>query len=188
MIYRIYIYWSNTPSERGGFKGYAVIPPTPQSPCRPWEPLGDPLGSPGGSLGDPWGSLGDPVGTSWGPLGTLGDSSGTPWGPLGDLRGRPAAPWRSLGDHLPDLLDALGASWGFCGGNFELQRALIGSQRGSRRPVGGVLGAFWKLRKRLRSNSPQYAKTFKFTVRYCKNQCPGKLKSWKINCNSAQNP
>ena len=119
------------------------------------------------SLGDHWGFLGDPLGTIWRP-------SGTSWGPLG-------TPWRSLGDHLPVLLDTLGASWGFFGGNLDLQGALMGSQRGSRRPVGGLVRAFWKLRKCLRSNSLQYAKTMKFTVRYCKNRGLGRLKPLKIS-------
>ena len=139
----------------------------------PWRPLGDLRGTHWGTLGTPWGPLGDPLGTSWGSLGTTWGPSGMSWDALG-------TPWRSHEDHLPGLLDALGASWGFCGGNFELQRALIGSQRGSRRPVGGVLGAFWKLRKRLRSNSLQYAKTLKFIVRYCKKRGPGRLTLFKI--------
>ena len=109
------------------------------------------------------------MGTTWRPSGTF-------WGPLG-------TPWRSLGDHLPVLLDALGASWGFFGGNLDLQGALMGSQRGSRRPVGGLVLAFWKLRKCLRSNWLQYAKTLKFTVRYCKNRGLGRLKPLKICLN-----
>ena len=33
--------------QRGGFNGYAVIPPTPGDPLRtpPWGTLGDPLGT-----------------------------------------------------------------------------------------------------------------------------------------------
>ena len=146
-------------------------------------PIGDPWGTPWGPLGISWGPLGDP----WGPLGiprgSLGDHLETLGDVLGYLGHALAIPW----GHSPVLLDASGASWGFFGGNLELQGALVGSQRGSRRPVGGLLGAFWKLRKCLRSNSLQYAKTFKFTVRYCKNRCPGRLKSLKINFKNTEN-
>ena len=179
---------SNTPSERGGFRSYAVIPPTPQSPCRPWEPFGDPLGIPWEPLGDPWGT---PWGRPWGPLGdplgTLGDPLGTSWGPIGDSLGitwRPSGtswdllvtPWRSLGDHLEVLLVTSDASWTFFGANLELQGTPRGSQRGSRRPLGVLLGSFWRLRKRLRSDLLHYAKTFKFTVMYCKIRSQGRLK------------
>ena len=115
--------------------------------------LGDPLGT-------PWGLLGDPLGIPWGFLGTLGDSSGTPWGPLGDLRGRFGVPWARLGDPL-------GTTYQFFW----------------RRPVGGLVLAFWKLRKCLRSNWLQYAKTLKFTARYCKNRGLGRLKPLKICLN-----
>ena len=137
------------------------------------------MGTPWALLGIPWGSLGD----SWGllgiPRGPLGDHLDT----YGDVLGSLGTPWRSLGDHLPLLLDALGASWGFFGGNLDLQGALMGSQRGSRRPVGGLVLAFWKLRKCLRSNWLQYGKTMKFTVRYCKNRGLGRLKPLKISLN-----
>ena len=131
----------------------------------PWGPLGDPLGIPWGSLGDPWGPLGDP----WG---ILGDPLGKAWGPSGmswDLLG---TPWRALWDHLEVLLDTLGVSWGFFRGNLELQGASLRFQRVPRRALGGILGALWRLRKGLRSNSLQYAKTFKFIVKYCKNRGP----------------
>ena len=131
--------------------------------------LEDPLGIPWGPLGDPWGPLGIPRGSLGDHLETLGDVLAIPWG------------------HSPILLDASGASWGFFGGNLELQGALVGSQRGSRRPVGGLLGAFWRFRKCLRSNSLQNAKTFNFIVRYCKNRCPGRLKSLKINFKNTEN-
>ena len=84
------------------------------------------------------------MGTSWGLLGTLGDSSGTlgdhleTFGEvLGYLGHVLAIPW----GHLPVLLDASGASWGIFGGNLELQGALVGSQRGSRRSLGSILEA-----------------------------------------------
>ena len=132
------------------------------------DPLRTPWGPPWGPLGDPWGSLGDPLGTLGDPWGFLGDPLGITWRPLGMFWDPLGTPWRSLGDHLAVLLDALGASWGFFGGNLDLQGALVGSQRGSRRPVGGLVLAFWKLRKCLRSNWLQYAKTLKLTIRYCK--------------------
>ena len=61
--------------QRGGFNGYAVIPPTPRDPLRtplatPWGPLGTPwapLGTPRGPLGDPLGSAGDPLVTQESP-------------------------------------------------------------------------------------------------------------------------
>ena len=136
---------------------------------------GTPWGSPGdhlGALGDPWGFLGDPFGKTWGP-------SGTSWDPLG-------TPWRALWDHLEVLLDTLGVSWGFFRGNLELQGAPSGFQRGSRRALGGILGALWRLRNGLQSNSLQYAKTFKSTVRYCKNRGLGTLKALKICSKSIQ--
>ena len=95
MIYIVYIYWSNTPSERGGFRGYAIIPPTP--------------------LGSPYVTLGDPLGIFWG---LLWDPLGTPWGPLGDLLGTPWAPRGLLGDHwepLGDLWESLGYPLGIFG-------------------------------------------------------------------------
>ena len=76
--------------QRGGFRGYAIIPPTPYSVVLlrrvslfglPYLTPGDPLGTLWGPLGHslgipgtPWGSLRDPLGIlgkSWGPLGTL---------------------------------------------------------------------------------------------------------------------
>ena len=139
----------------------------------PWEPLGDPWRTPWGSLGDllrtlgdPWGLLGDPLAKARGP-------SGTSWDPLG-------TPWRALWDHLEVLLDTLGVSWGFFRGNFELQGASLGFQRGPRRALGCILGALWRLQKGLRSNSLQYAKTFKFIVRYCKIRGPKRVNSLKI--------
>ena len=163
----------------------------------PWGSLGDALGTPGALLGDPWGSLGIP----WGSLGTprgqlrnpgdpaepFGDtlapfgihlgiplgSSGTSWDLL-------VTPWRSLGDHLEVFLVTLDASWTFFGANLELQGTPRSSQSGSGRPLGGLLGSFWKLRKRIRSDSLQHAKTFKFTVRYCKIRGSKRLNSLKI--------
>ena len=69
----------------------------------------------------------------------------------------------------------------------DFQGALIGSQRGPGRPLGGLLGAFWRLRKRLRSDSLQYAKTFKFAVRYCKIRGPEGLNPFKFICNFDKN-
>ena len=145
-----------------------------------WEPLGDPWGTPWGSLGDllgtlsdPWGILGDPLGKAWGPSGMSWDLLGTPW--------------RALWDHLEVLLDTLGVSWGFFRGNLELQGASLRFQRVPRRALGGILGALWRLRKGLRSNSLQYAKTFKFTVRYCKNRGPKRVNSLKFSQNFVKN-
>ena len=56
-------------------------------PVTLWKLLGDPWGT-------PWGSLGDLLG----PLATLGQSSGTHWGKLGDLRGCPGISWGRLGE------------------------------------------------------------------------------------------
>ena len=125
MIYRIYIYWSNTPSERGGFRGYAIIPPTPLGV--PHVTLGDPLGILCGLLGDPlgtpWGPLGDHLGTSWKLLGPPGDSLESfgdlweslqyPLGILGDVLGflgEPSATfwgslWSSFGQSFPAVLN-----------------------------------------------------------------------------------
>ena len=108
----------------------------------------------------------DPLGKAWGPSGMSWDLLGTPW--------------RALWDHLEVLLDTLGVSWGFFRGNLELQGASLRFQRVPRRALGGILGALWRLRKGLRSNSLQYAKTFKFTVRYCKNRGPKRVNSLKI--------
>ena len=127
-----------------------------------------------GTLSDPWGILGDPLGKAWGPSGMSWDLLGTPW--------------RALWDHLEVLLDTLGVSWGFFRGNLELQGASLRFQRVPRRALGGILGALWRLRKGLRSNSLQYAKTFKFTVRYCKIRGPERQKSFQIKCYFVQNP
>ena len=127
-----------------------------------------------GILGNPRGFLRDPLGTTWRP-------QGMSWGPL-------RTPWRSLGDHLPGFLVTLGASWGSFGGILDLQGAQIAPPRGSRRPLGGLLGSFWRLRKCLSSNSLQYAKTYKFTVMYCKIRGPETLKSFQIKCYFVQNP
>ena len=89
-------------------------------------------------------------------------------------------PWRALWDHLEVLLDTLGVFWGFFRGNLELQGASLRFQRVPGRALGGILGALWRLRKGLRSNSLQYAKTFKLNVRYCKNQGPKRVNSLKI--------
>ena len=151
------------------------------------------MGTSGGPIGEPWGPLGDLLGTSWGSLGTSWGSLGTPWGPLGTPWGPSrtswgalGTPWRSHGNHLPVLLEALCASWTFFGTNLAPQGTPRGSQQGSGRPLAGLLGAFWRPRKRLRSDSLQYAKTFRFTVRYCKNRGSERLKSFKITCNFVQ--
>ena len=115
-------------------------------------------------------------------MGTLRDCLGTPWGPLGEVRRRLghalAIPWRPLTSSFGRFGCLLGI---LCGATWTSKGALMGSQRGSRRPVGGLVRAFWKFRKYLRSNSLQYAKTFKFTVMYCKNRGPGRLKPLKIS-------
>ena len=108
-----------------------------------WGPLG-PLGDPLGTL---WGALGKPLGTLGNPRGFLGDPLGTTWRPQEMSWGPLGTPWRSLGDHLPGFLVTLGASWGSFGGILDLQGAPIASPRGSRRPLGGLLGSFWRLRK-----------------------------------------
>ena len=77
MIYIIYMYWSNTPSERGGFRGYAIIPPILVGIS--YVTLVDPLGIFWGLLWDPLGSLGDPLGTPWGPLGDSLGPRGLLW-------------------------------------------------------------------------------------------------------------
>ena len=148
----------------------------------PWGPLGDLRGTHWGTLGTPWGSLGDLLGILGDLLGTLGDPLGTTWGPSRTSWGALGTPWRSHGNHLPVLLEALCASWTFFGTNLAPQGTPRGSQQGSGRPLAGLLGAFWRLRKRLRSDSLQYAQTFKFSVRYCKNRGSERLKSFKITC------
>ena len=62
----------------------------------------------------------------------------------------------------------------------ELRGTLISSQSGPGRPLGVLFGSLLRLRKRLRSDSLQCAKTFKFIVRYCKIQGPGRLESVQI--------
>ena len=137
----------------GGYPGFSTPPFPPPGFLPPplWELLGP---------------LGDPLGKAWGP-------SGTSWDPLG-------TPWRALWDHLEVLLDTLGVSWGFFRGNLELQGTSLRFQRVPRRALGGILGALWRLRKGLRSNSLQYAKTIQFTARYCKNRGPKRVDSLKI--------
>ena len=136
----------------------------------PWRPLGDFLGPSRDSLG----TLGNPLGTFGNPLGIPWGSSGTSWGSL-------ESPRQPFGDHFGVLLDTLGTSSRLFGVNLELQRPLIGPQRSPGRVFGGILGAFWRLRKRSRSDLLQYAKTFKFTVRYCKNRGLERLKPLQIS-------
>ena len=179
----------------GGFNGYAVIPPTPGDPLRtplatPWESLGTPWGPLGDPLGTPWGPLGDLLGTPWAPrgllgnpLGTFGNPLGIPWGSSWTSWGSLESPRQPFGDHFGVLLDTLGTSSRLFGVNLELQRPLIGPQRSPGRVFGGILGAFWRLRKRSRSDLLKYAKTFKFTIRYCKNRGLGRLKPLKIRRN-----
>ena len=151
--------------------------------------FGSYFGGFGDSLGGSWGLVGPLgrhlsalwalMGTSWGPL-------GDPWGPLGDLRGHLGAPWTRFGDPLWPLTSAfgyfrclLGILWGQLGAPRDSHRFPKGVQEAS----WGLLGSFWRLWKCLPSNSMQYAKTFKFTVMYCKIRCTGRLNSLKINCN-----
>ena len=112
--------------QRGGFRGYAIIPPTPLG--IPYVTLGDPLGIFWGllwdPLGTPWGPLGDPLGTSWGllgppgdslgtignPLGTFGNPLGIHWGSSGTSWGSLESPRQPFGDHFGFLLDTLGTS------------------------------------------------------------------------------
>ena len=189
--------------QRGGFRGFAIIPPTPLGVpyVTPGDPLGifcgllgDPLGTPWGPLGTPWRPLGDflgpsrdSLGTLGNPLGTFGNPLGIPWGSSGTSWGSLESPRQPFGDHFGVLLDTLGTSSRLFGVNLELQRPLIGLQRSPGRVFGGILGAFWRLRKRSRSDLLQYAKTFKFIIRYCKNRCPGRLKSLKINFKNTEN-
>ena len=161
---------------------------------------GKPFGLPHVTLGDPSGILWgpeDPLGTSWG---RLRDPWGTPWGSLGDpwgLFGALEEPLgyplglfgyvlRFLGETLATFWESLGSSFGHFGclpGTFGGRLgAPKASQRPPKGPPGDHLGASCTLRKRSRSDSLQYAKTFKFTVRYCKNQGPGILKPLKISC------
>ena len=158
------------------------------------DPLGIFCGLLGDHLGTPWGPLGDPLETSWGLLGPLPGLLGDPWEPFGDLWESLGYPLGIFGDVLGFLAEPFATFWGslqtsfghfrcilgIFGDNLELQRPLIGSQRGPGRPLGGILGAFWMLRKRLRSDSLQNAKTFKFTVRYCKIRGSKRLNSLKI--------
>ena len=139
----------------------------------PRDPLGiscGPLGTPGtpcGRLGDPWESPGDPVGISRGPLGDHLETFGEVLGSFGDALAIPWGPLRSFFGHFRYLLDIL---W-----------SQLGAPRDSQRlPKGVLLGSFWKLRKRLRSDLLQYAKTFKCTVKYCKNRGWRRLKTLKF--------
>ena len=154
--------------------------------------------SPGDPLGTPWGPLGDLLGTPWDPL-------ETPWGPLGQSLGIPGDPWglfgaleeplgyplglfgyvlRFLGETLATFWESLGSSFGHFGclsGTFGGRLgAPKASQRPPKGPPGDHLGASCTLRKHSRSDSLQYAKTFKFTVRYCKIQGPWRLESVQI--------
>ena len=72
--------------QRGGFNGYAVIPPTPGDPLR------TPLATPWGSLGTPWGPLRDPLGTLWDRWGSLGE----PLVPQESPKSAPRAPQERL--------------------------------------------------------------------------------------------
>ena len=149
----------------------------------PWGPLGDPLGTPWRPLGDFLGPSRDSLGTLGNPLGTFGNPSGIPWGSSGTSWGSLESPRQPFGDHFGVLLDTLGTSERLFGDNLELQRPLRGPQSGPGRLFGGILGAFWRLRKRLRSDLLQHAKTFKFIVMYCKNRGRRRLKTSKFPCN-----
>ena len=156
-------------------------------PWDPWETLGDPLGTPWGPLWTSWGPLGDPLGPLGDLLGTLGDHLGT----FGDVLGRlghalaiPCGPLTSAFGYFRCLLGIL---WGQLGAPRGSHRLPKGVQEASWRSLGSLLRAFLMLRKSLRSNSLQYAKTFKFTVRYCKNRGPWRPNSLKIYCNSSEN-
>ena len=74
--YTFYVYLSTGLTrrslQRGGFNGYAVIPPTPGDPLRTplatlWKSSGTPWGPLGDRSGTPWGPCGDPLGSSWCP-------------------------------------------------------------------------------------------------------------------------
>ena len=67
-------------SQRGGFRGYAIIPPTPYSVVllRRVSLFGLPYLTPGDPLGTLWGPLGDPLGTPGALLGDPRDPLGTP--------------------------------------------------------------------------------------------------------------
>ena len=94
---------------------------------------------------------------------------------------------RFLGETLATFWESLGSSFGHFGclsGTFGGRLgAPKASQRPPKGPPGDHLGASCTLRKRSRSDSLQYAKTFKFTVRYCKNRGLGITKPLKIRRN-----
>ena len=117
-----YIYRSNTPTERGGFNGYAVIPPTPLGPSSSFwvsrsfrEPLGALPGALRGCLGSPWGLLGSPRRGSRVSLGRLGRLLGVPWGGLGSLLGALRGFWEALGSLFEHLGRVCRASWEYVG-------------------------------------------------------------------------
>ena len=119
-----------------------------QSPCHPWAPFGDALGTPSGPLGEPvgtpWGSLRIP----WGPL-------GTPWGSPGDPRAHLGDTWGSLGKHLGILLNIfvllghlLGILWGQLGPPRGSHRVPKGPREASWGPLGSILEASKAFTKR----------------------------------------
>ena len=90
-VYDVDINRSNTPAGRGGFNGYAVIPPTPLS-----------FSAPLGAFGSHPGVLRDCLGIFW------------------CLRGGPARALKSSWRRVGSVLDVLGASWGSLRASREL--------------------------------------------------------------------
>ena len=129
--------------------------------------------------GTPLGPLGDLLGTSWEPLGSLLGALGSSWEPLGGLLrrlgslvGRQEGPEGVTLAILGRSWSALGASWSALGLSW--------------RHLGRLLGAFWsylatvlQIKKHLDSDSVEYCKTMKNTVRYCKNRGSEQLKIMK---------
>ena len=146
------------------------------------------MGTPWGFLRDPWGTpkgpLRDPLGIRWGPLGTLGD----PWGPFRN----PLGIFGYVLGFLGEIFSSFEITWEFFwtlwvplrhfgGATWSSKGLSKGPRRGPERPLGSILGAFCTRRKHSRSDSLQYTKTFKFTITYCKNRGPVRLKPLKIS-------
>ena len=152
----IYTYLRATPS----FRRLLSRPVALGNPLgTPWGSLGDPLGIPWGPLGDPWGPLGDPLGTSWGLLGTswgfLGDHLETFGDVLGSLGRALAIPWRPLTSSFGRFRCLLGILWG-----------QLGLPRGSHGLPKGLQEACWGPRASILEASKVFTKQL---AAICKN-------------------
>ena len=162
-------------SRCGGFRGYAIIPPTPLGVS--YVTLGDPLGIFCGLLGDHLGTPWGPLETSWG---SFGDLLGTPWGSLGTPWGPLGIPWESLGYPLGIFGDVLGflgepsaTFWGSLWSSFGHFRYLfetfwgqLGAPEASHRPPKEPWESIWGHLGSILEASKAFTKRF---AAICKN-------------------